>query len=99
MAEQRSEEVDDGLAHAGGIEDAAQKDENRDRQQDKAGHTLVHASDHDEDRDLRGEGKIAQRADAETECDGNASNQARRNEDNEKENDLAVAEPDQGWRD
>ena len=80
------------LPMPGGIENAAEQDEDRHRQEDDARHALVHASDHDEGRNLRGEGEIAQRADAEAEGDGHAGGEARGDEDDQEENDLGVPE-------
>ncbi len=100
MAQERGQEVDDGLAHPGCVENAAQENEDRNRQEDDAGHTFVHPPDHDEGRNLGSERQVAQRADAEAEGDGHPGDKAGRHEhDQEQEqDDFSASHPDKRGR-
>ena len=86
------EEVDDGLAHAGGVQHAAQQHEHRHGHQDEAGHALVHAADDDHQRHLRRECEVARRAEAEAERDRHAGGQAHTHEADEEDGDVHHAD-------
>src|SRR5919107_1086506 len=90
MAEKRSQEIDDGFAHSGRVENATQENKDGDGQKDDAGHAFIHPSDHDEGRDLSGKSQIAQGTDAEAEGDGYPGDKAGRYEDNQEQKDLGA---------
>jgi hypothetical protein len=92
MAEQRGQHLDDRPAHAGRIEHAAEQHEDRHRQQDDARHALVHAADHHEHGYGGGKRQESQRPEAETEGDRHAENQEQRDETDEEDRDVPVAD-------
>ena len=93
MAEQAGEEGDHGARHAGHFDEQPEKDEQRHRQQDEVRHALVHAADHDEHRRGGGERQIAEGGEPEGEGDRHAGEHRRRDDADEEDQQVEVAEP------
>ena len=95
------EERDHGTRHPGHLDQQAKKDEERHREQDEVAHPLVHASDENHQRRLRGQRKIAEDRKPECERDRHACEDGRGDDPHEKQVEVAElpehgrAEPEQ----
>ena len=91
------EERDHGTCHPGHLDQQAEKDEERHREQDEVAHPLVHASDENHQRRLRGQRKIAEDRKPECKRDRHACEDGRGDDAHEKDQQVEVAElPEHG---
>ena len=80
------------LRHAGHLDQQAEEDEQRHRQQDEVRHALVHAADHDEHRRVGGERQVGGRRQPEGEGDRHAGEHRHRDHAHEEDQQVDVAE-------
>ena len=90
VAEEAREKPDHEAGHAGHLDQEAEEDEERDRQEDEVRHAGIDPRDQHRDRDMRGEREIAVGRDAEGEGDRDAGEHRERH-DAEKEDDQVGA--------
>ena len=92
MAEQVCQKGDHGARHAGHLDEQAEKDEQRHRQQDEMAHALVHAPDQDHQRRMRRQRQIAEDGKAERECDRHAGKDGRGDDADEENQQVQITE-------
>ena len=92
MADQRRHEVDQHAREPRHLDQQAEKDEQRHRQQDQVGHALVDPAHHDGERHPGREGEIGKRRDAERERDRHAERDAQSDHSHEEDHEVEVAD-------
>ena len=91
MANQTGQKIDHRARHAGHLDQHAEEDEQRHREQDKVGHALVDAPDDGGHRNQRGDRQIAVGRQAEGEGDRHAGEHAQRDDADEQRPGAAAA--------
>ena len=89
MAEQRGEELDHRLGHAGHLDQGAEEDEQRHGEQDEMAHALVETPDHDQHRGRGGEREIAEGGEREGKRDRHAGKDVERDDPDEEHDQVA----------
>ena len=92
MADQRAQEIDQRAGDAGHLQQQAEDDEHRHREQLDRGHSLVHLADDDRERNVARVEDVGDRRDAEAEGDRHASEDADPEHADEKHQQIAIAE-------
>src|ERR1700722_18693810 len=97
MAEQARQECHHGARHPGHLDQQAQKDEQRHRQQDQMAHALVHAADQHHQWRTRGQRQIAEDRQAKSERDRHSRKYAETGNADKEDDQIDVAERTQPW--
>ena len=95
VAEQAGEEADHGARHAGHLDQQAEEDEQRHRQQDEMAHAFIHAPNHDRRWCAGGQGDVGKGRKTEGECDRHGGKNHDRNQSDEEDQEIDIAERDQ----
>jgi hypothetical protein len=99
MAEQAGQKADHRPRHPSHLDQQAEKDEQRYRQQDQMAHAFVHAADQHHQRRVCGQRQIAEDRKPESEADWNTGKHAATGEPDKEDDQVEIAErPQPGLR-